>query len=227
MDIAQDFQSVLSVQLNGLQIIKNLSVALICGLFISLCYRWTNKRLGQTRVFSHSLIFLGIITAIVIMVIENNLARAFGLVGAMSIIRFRTAVKDIYDILFIFFALGIGMAAGARMHLIAFTGTAFVIIVMLLLTRGRELLSSQREYLLTFSFRRGDADEDLPYSAVFNEYCRAHHLVNIKSLGEDNFLEMSFYIVLKNSDQAAQFLLALEAIDRVENVNFFYDEGYD
>ena len=74
----------------------------------------------------------------------------------------------------------------------------------------------KREYLLTFSFRRGEADEDVPYSAVFNEYCRTHHLVNIKSLGEDEFLEMSFYIFLKNPDQAAQFLLALEAIDRVD-----------
>lgn len=66
------------------------------------------------------------ITAIVIMVIGNKLARALGVVGAMSIIRFRTAVKDAADIMFIFFALSIGLAAGVKLYSIAFFGTLFV-----------------------------------------------------------------------------------------------------
>ena len=86
------------------------------------------------------------ITAIVLMVIGNNLARAFGLVGAMSIIRFRTAVKDTQDIVFIFFSLAVGMAAGVGYHLIAICGTVFVSLTMLVLTQFSHGSTTQREY---------------------------------------------------------------------------------
>jgi hypothetical protein len=89
-----------------------LSVALFAGLILTCLYRITYKGAGYTAGFVGSIILLTLITALVIMVIGNNLARAFGLVGAMSIIRFRTAVKDVMDIVFIFFALAVGMASG-------------------------------------------------------------------------------------------------------------------
>jgi len=96
----------------GFEIITNITVALVCGLFISWLYRHTYKGPGYSITFVNSMVFLAMITAVVILVIGNNLARAFGLVGAMSIIRFRTAVKETQDIVYIFFALSVGMAAG-------------------------------------------------------------------------------------------------------------------
>ena len=73
-----------------------------------------------------SLVTLAMITAVVIMAIGNNLARAFGLVGAMSIIRFRTAVKDTQDLVFIFLALAMGSAAGVGFHRLAVVATLVV-----------------------------------------------------------------------------------------------------
>lgn len=120
MNEFQDLQNILSFSLTTGQVVRNLAVALVCGLLISRFYAWVTGRPGQSRTFSGSLIALSLITAVVIMVIGNNLARAFGLVGAMSIVRFRTAVKDVQDIVFIFFSLAIGMAAGVGQAAVAF-----------------------------------------------------------------------------------------------------------
>ncbi|MEJ2051098.1 MAG: DUF4956 domain-containing protein, partial [Calditrichota bacterium] len=106
----QNFQNIFTFSLSAGQVIINISVALLCGFIISLFYKWTYRGPNYSSNYVNSIIVLAMITAVVIMVIGNNLARAFGLVGAMSIIRFRTAVKDTQDIVFIFFALAVGLA---------------------------------------------------------------------------------------------------------------------
>ncbi|MCK9292376.1 MAG: DUF4956 domain-containing protein [Bacteroidales bacterium] len=123
-------------------------VALLCGIIIALIYKYTYRGLNYSASFTASLILLTMITTIVIMVIGNNLARAFGMVGAMSIIRFRTAVKDASDIMFIFFSLSIGLAAGVKLYSIAFFGTLIVGGVHLVLNKYNFILPQSREFLL-------------------------------------------------------------------------------
>ncbi|MCB0843737.1 MAG: DUF4956 domain-containing protein, partial [Bacteroidetes bacterium] len=122
----QDFQSIDLFPLTVADIVINLAISVICGLIISVVYRLTYKGASYSVTFVHSLVLLSMITAIVLLVIGNNLARAFGLVGAMSIIRFRTAVRDTQDIVFIFFSLAVGMAAGVGYPVIAILGTILV-----------------------------------------------------------------------------------------------------
>ena len=108
-------------------IVMNLTVALLCGVFIAWLYRLTYKGTGFSMNFVNSIVLLTMITSVVIMVIGNSLARAFGLVGAMSIIRFRTAVKETRDIVFIFFGRTVGLAAGVGYHQIAIIGTVLLL----------------------------------------------------------------------------------------------------
>src|SRR3990172_4384220 len=131
------FDTILAVSLEPGQVVANLLVALACGFIISLSYRTTSGGANYSPAFVRANVVLSMITALVIMVIGNNLARAFGLVGAMSIIRFRTAVKDIQDIIYIFFALAAGMAAGVGLKAIALFGTLFISGIMVLLYRFR------------------------------------------------------------------------------------------
>ena len=79
------------------EMMLNVSVAFLLGLFISYVYKKTHKGLSYSQSFMLTLVFVTIIVAIVMMIIGNNLARAFALVGALSIIRFRTVVKDTKD----------------------------------------------------------------------------------------------------------------------------------
>jgi len=221
MNGIQDISGILQLSLSPGMFMRNLIVALICGFVISRFYCWSSRSQSNARNFVNSLIAMTMITAVVILVIGNNLARAFGLVGAMSIIRFRTAVKDIQDIVFIFFSLSIGMAAGIGMSMIAFIGTLGIGSVILLVSRMQ--MQSNRSYLLQFSyFPSGDGDD--PYYPILMKYCEFYHLMNIKHIDQDGHLEVSFYIKLKNETSKDGFVLSLSAIGGVKNVNVFFDE---
>lgn len=221
----QEFQNLSLFPLTAAEIIRNLLVALICGYLISWLYRITYKGPGYSISFVNAMILLAMITAVVIMVIGNNLARAFGLVGAMSIIRFRTAVKDTQDIVFIFFALAAGLAAGAGYFLIAFLGTLFISIVILIITQTGLGVPRQREYLLQFSYT-SNGDPSPSYLPVIQKYCRRHEVINLRSLNEEHLMEVSFYVRLKDEQQNDDFIRELSATPGVRNVNLFFDESY-
>ncbi|MBL0175465.1 MAG: DUF4956 domain-containing protein [Ignavibacteria bacterium] len=112
----QELEQLVTFSVSFEQVIENALVALLCGGLVAFFYRACFRGRLYSPTFAHSLVLLSMITTIVIMVIGSNLARAFGLVGAMAIIRFRTAVKEMQEIIFIFFALAVGMAAGRRTH---------------------------------------------------------------------------------------------------------------
>lgn len=221
VDTLQDCQNIFAS--GGGQVIGNLAVALLCSFLISLLYRWTYRGPAYSTTFVNSLAALSMITALVIMVIGNSLARAFGLVGALSIIRFRTAVKDTQDIVFIFFALAVGMAAGVGLHLSAIAGTLFIGLAIFVLWRTNYASPRRREYLLQFAFSPL-GEEEAPYTSVLEKHCQHHELVNLKSVDHGDLLELSFYIRLKDKEQSGQFIRQLGQVTGVSHVNLFFDE---
>ena len=221
MNLFQDWQSILSSTIG--QAIANLTVALACGFLISLLYRWTYRGPNYSIKFINSMPPLSMITAVVIMVIGNNLARAFGLVGALSIIRFRTAIKDMQDIVFIFFSLAVGMAAGVGLHPVAITGTIFIGASILILSKIRYASLERREFLLQFRFT-SSGEQEAPYLPILGEYCKQHKLINVRSLRNGDLLELSYYVNLKAKDRSEEFVRQLGRVQDVSHVNLFFDE---
>lgn len=219
-----DFQNVLSVSVSIGEVFENLVVSLICGLLISLFYRLTYRGPGMSYSFINSLIVLALITSVVIMVIGNNLARAFGLVGAMSIIRFRTAIKETQDIIFIFFALSIGMASGVGLHALAFASTVFIGLILYVLTKTNAVNPKKIDFLLQFSFRANGGYEEAPFLVVFQKFCKDSKLINTKAMMEDDSLELSYHVVLKDPKFITEFVNQLKNSKGVNNVNLFFDE---
>jgi len=207
-------------------ILGSLGVAFSCGFLISLLYRWSYKGPGYSVTFVHALVALSMITAVVIMVIGNSLARAFGLVGAMSIIRFRTAIKDTQDIVFIFFALAVGMAAGVGMAVMALVSTLLIGAAILLLARTNYASPHRREYVLQLALSENTSSPETepPYLPVFERYCKQCRLINVRSLGNGDALELSFYVHLKDRESGGAFIRELGRIPSVRQVNLFYDE---
>jgi len=165
------------------------------------------------------------ITALVLMVIGNNLARAFGLVGAMSIIRFRTAVKDTQDIIFIFFSLSVGMAAGVGYHMIAITGSLFIGFCLYMFSKSSLFESEQKVYLLQFYFMP-NGDNKTPYLSILKQYCNKHEVINVKSSGSNSgkdIMELSYSIDLRNKEKNDEFIRDLSNIHGVKNINLFFD----
>lgn len=223
--MGNDFQNVFMFNITVADVIGNVFVAMICGVAIALLYKHTYKGLNYSSSFTISIIMLTMITAIVIMVIGNNLARAFGMVGAMSIIRFRTAVKDASDIMFIFFALSIGLAAGVKLYSVAIFGTLFVGTVFLFVSKFRFTINRNREFLMQV-VARGDQLSDNPFMDAFNRYCRGQKLVNVKTLGQDpeEMMEFSYYIRMKDEQKGNELVASIRKIAGVEQVNLFFDE---
>lgn len=221
MDTLQDCQNIFACGVG--QVVGNLAVALVCSFLVSLLYRWAYRGPAYSATFASSLVALSMITALVILVIGNSLARAFGLVGALSIIRFRTAVKDTQDIVFIFFALAAGMAAGVGLHLTAIAGTLFIGLAIFVLSRTNYASLGKREYLLQFSFSPSGG-EDAPYMPLLEKYCTRHELINLKSIADGDVLELSFYVHLTDREKSGQFVRELGRVPGVSRVNLFFDE---
>ncbi len=218
----QDLQTIFNVSITTGQIVGNLLVSFTCGLLISLFYRWTYKGPNYSRTFVNSLILMSMITSIVIVVIGNNLARAFGLVGAMSIIRFRTPIKDAQDIVFIFFSLAVGLASGVGLYSVALTGTIMIGIVILSLNFFNYGSASRKEYLLQFSYDMTNGDEP-SYLAVFQKFCKENKLVNVRSMGTEKLIELSYYVTMKNEKDSGKFVKEFRSTTGVKNVNLFFD----
>lgn len=217
------FQNILISTINAEELLGNLIVALLCGLIVSVAYRLTYNGPNFSARFVQSMVILAMITALVIMVIGNNLARAFGLVGAMSIIRFRTAVKDTHDIVFIFLALAVGMAAGVGLRSIALLGSVFISLIMFGLFKINYAAPAKREFLLQFNC---DMPNDTPpYVPVLGRFCKKSRLVNMQSLeGESNY-EVSFYLTLRNKKNSPLLIKELNKMPEISQIRFFYDDA--
>ncbi|MDQ6963113.1 MAG: DUF4956 domain-containing protein [Mariprofundaceae bacterium] len=134
------------------EIIINMASAMILGLMIASVYRYTHKGLSYSQSFTLTIVFVTLIVAIVMMVIGSSLARAFALVGALSIIRFRTVVKDTKDTAYVFIALALGMAAGTGNYFLAITASIFFSGLAIVLHKSNYGALYKSEFMLRFGF---------------------------------------------------------------------------
>ncbi len=218
----EELQNIFTISITPGEVIRNLLVAFVCGFVVSVFYKVSYRGISYSTALVSSLIALSMITAVVIMVIGNNLARAFGLVGAMSIIRFRTAIKDTQDIVFIFFALAVGMASGVGLYMVAIIGTLTIGIVMYVLSKLSFGMPRKRELLLQFTYESVDEAEP-GYLSVIKDECRDFKLINVKSPRSD-FFELSYYVKLKDKNRAKELIGKLSKIPGVKNVSLLADE---
>ena len=118
-------------------IVLRLVVSAVVSAFLFLSYRLSHSGSIYSAKFNVSLVALTVITTTVMIVIGNNIALSLGMVGALSIVRFRTAIKDSRDTIYIFWAIVVGICCGAGDYLVAGAGSAFVFLMMLLFGRIR------------------------------------------------------------------------------------------
>ena len=206
-----------------IDVVINVFMAFVFGFVVSILYRFTYKGYSYSSDFVNTLVIITMVTSIVIMVIGNNLARAFGLVGAMSIIRFRTALKETRDIAFVFFALAAGMAAGSGNQLIGIVGVPIIGLIILLLYWSDYGTEHRNELLLKFWMLPEEGDEPI-YLSVFKEYLDQYSLLNVKSARLGEFLALSFYIRFKKQKQSKDFVRELSGLEGIDKVSLTIGE---
>ena len=198
------------------EIVTNLGVAVVLGLFVAILYRHTHKGLSYSQSFTLTIIFVGVIVAIVMMVIANSLSRAFALVGALSIIRFRTVVKDTKDTAFVFLALAVGMASGTGNYVLAGIGTAVVSALALVLHATNFGALYKSEFILRF--RIAKSSESTEHLEQINLMAKRSSLLHIEHSGDGETLQMTFDIVLKEGRSAQELAAAVGGLPGISEV---------
>ena len=146
------------------QITGNIGFAMVMGVVIFLSYAISHRGTIYSKKFNVSLVVLTVLTAMVMTVIGNNIALSLGMVGALSIVRFRTAIKDSRDTVYIFWTIIVGICCGVQNYFVAAVGSLGVFLVllvfgsiksddrMLLVIRGKRSIESGVESLVFKSF---------------------------------------------------------------------------
>lgn len=157
-----------STELGTMRIASSLLFAAAIGLYIFCCYRWMTRKAFYSRTFNITLVGITLVTASIILTIQASIVVSLGMVGALSIVRFRTAVKDPMDLLFLFWAISSGISCGAGIAEVAVMSSLILTIVLLLLSR-----TPVREPANILSVTlRGDADPEAQILPVIRRACR-------------------------------------------------------
>lgn len=189
------------------RILLTMALAFIIGLFIYFVYRKTFAGVMYSRNFGVSLVMLTIITSFIILPITSNLTLSLGMVGALSIVRFRTAVKDPIDTIYMFWAIAAGITLGAKFFLPALLST-LVIGLLLIILNGMKFRASM-PYLMVLRF-------DESASGHVNSLLRRLPNINIKSKTvSQSGIEMTIELRLRESD--------MQIVDRFLDIPGVFD----
>ena len=186
-----------------------IAVAFLLGLFIFFIYKRTFSGVVFTKSFGISLILLSMITAAVIMTISSNLMLSLGMVGALSIVRFRTAIKEPMDIAFLFWSIAAGIVLAAGLIPLAVVGSLFVGVVLLVFSRQK---NGESPYILVIHC----ADQDVEGQVRALVEARVRRL-NLKSKSvAPGQIELNYEVRLREAD--TEFVNELGAMEGVGNV---------
>ena len=177
-------------------ILLRLAMAVVIGAFIFLSYRLSHEGSIYSRKFNVSLVAMTVITTTVMVVIGNNIALSLGMVGALSIVRFRTAIKDSRDTTYIFWAIIVGICCGVGDFWVAGVGSAFTFLVLLIFGRVK---NDDRLLLIIRSAR---VNEEKIEALVFQYYSRKANL-RVKNTTETT-VEFIYELSRRTADRAAK-----------------------
>ena len=204
--------------ISPVNVVVNLLFAFVLSFIIALVYKNTHKGLSYSQSYLYTLILTGMIIATVMMVIGNSLARAFGAFGAFSLIRFRTAIKDVKDMAFIFLILAVGMAVGTDNYFIAVAITAISLSAVVILTKRNFGSIRKYDYILTFYFHTQNRTSDT-YKGIFDKYLKNTNLLHVDAKEGGMVLKLIFNIKFSNDQLSEAFLKELSQQSGVTQVS--------
>lgn len=179
------------------------------GLFIMQVYKKTFKGVMYSSTFAMSLLALTLITTLIILGVTSNVVLSLGMVGALSIVRFRSAIKEPMDIAFLFWSISEGIVLGAGLITLAILGAVFIGIVMVLFANKK---TTDNPYILVVNCKNDISENSVLniLSKNVNKYC-----VKSKTISPSNGIEMTIEVKLKNI--TTSFVNEVSKIEGVSN----------
>jgi len=213
--IKNSFLNQINTDISTTNVLVVLLATAILGVYLFFIYRMVCKKAFYSKSFAISLVVIALVTSIIIITIQSSVVISLGMVGALSIVRFRTAIKDPMDLAFLFWAISIGIICGANLYETALEGSLVITFVMLLLYTVPNV---QPAHLLLINAT------DLMAEAEINEILKGstrYYKVksrNITSIGIDMIIE------LKSKDEA-ELIKNISELEKVESVTLMEHDG--
>lgn len=204
------------------QALLSILLAFILGQCVAWVYIHTHSGMSYSRGLVQSLVTLTVILCVGMMVIGYSLAIAFGLIGALSVIRFRNILKDTRDASFIFATLVVGMACGTSSYSLAVLGTASFCLVMLYLYWTNFGTRDTGDGFIRMQLASGDSPRN-GVDRVLDRYCLNARLVS-QRFEQDGFGEYAYRLSMRDTLRAADFVDELRGVEGISNVVFALQE---
>ena len=186
-----------------------LTLALAIGMFIFIIYKKTFNGVMYSANFGTSLIAITLVTTLIILAVTSNVVLSLGMVGALSIVRFRSAIKEPMDIVYIFWSISVGIVLGAGLIPLAVIGSLFIGLFMIIFVNRK---TSDNPYILVLNCYDNESEK----KAV--DYVKQHvkkHVIKSKTISSDFKIELTLEIRLK--DMSTDFINKLASIDGINN----------
>lgn len=201
-------------QYNIPSILVALAAALVLGILIFLVYRRFYTGVIYSRTFAVTLVGMTVLTCMVTLAISTNVVISLGMVGALSIVRFRTAVKDPMDLLYLFWTITTGITAGAGMYVLALIAAA-IMILMIILFYSRQ--QRGKIYIAVIHYSGDEAGDE-----VIRCFGKRKYFIKSKTMRKEK-TEMAVEIFCKQADM--DFMEKIRAIEHVDDVTLIQYNG--
>lgn len=205
-------------------IVMCMALAFVLSAIIGWVYRATHRNISYSQSYVQTLVVLGMLVSLIMLVVGSNIARAFALVGALSVVRFRNAIKETRDVGFIFLVMAIGMAVGTRFYSLAAVATFSICLVIFVMFRFSWFrLSVQRQVV------KVQVPPDSDYTDTISDVLIAHtmefELVSMESIRGGALTEMMYTVRLKKGTEPGDLITALSQVTAGQRVTVL--TGYD
>lgn len=193
-----------------------LAVTAALGIYIYLVYRLISRKAFYSKSFNISLVAMAMITAAIILAIQSSVVISLGMVGALSIVRFRTAVKDPMDLVFLFWSISVGIICGAGLYGMALMLSLCVTIIVLLLDF---LPTANAPMLLVLNAQDEKAEDEV--TQIVSQYA-GHYRVKSRNLTKSG---MDMVMELRMKKGEAEMVRAINALPGVDSVSLLCHDG--
>jgi uncharacterized membrane protein YhiD involved in acid resistance len=204
----QDLTGVFSVA----DVVISMVLSFVLCALIGWVYQITHRGASYTQSYVHTLVLNGMVVAVIMLIVGSNIARAFALVGALSIIRFRNAVKETRDVGFIFFTMAVGMAVGTKFYLLAVVTAVVICLVILIMTRFNWYARRVVSQILKVQVQN-DARFDTLFDDLFVKYTSSSELISVDSIHGGMLTELTYSVGLKKPTKIQDFLAEIKKLN--------------